>query len=103
MKFDFLKLFNAIATAQTSKADEFVPAESLETPITREALGLDSLDLTMVFFVLGEAYNIPPDSDLDQEWPVSSVGDLLVFIEAHKTQDPEDEFDTIEKLVKELS
>lgn len=103
MKFDFLELFNALGAAQKPVTKDFVPAESLETPISEDATGLDSLDVTLTFFALGEAYGIPEDEELQKEWPVSSIGDLLVFIEAHKTKDPEDEFDTIKALVKELS
>jgi len=103
MKFDFLELFNAVGAAQKVVTKDYAPAESLESPISEDVLGLDSLDVTMTFFVLGEAYGIPEDEETQAQWPVSSIGDLLVFLEANKTKDPEDEFGTIKELVKELA
>ena len=45
MAFDFLELFNAVGTAQKVVTDDYIPAESLDTPITEDALNLDSLDV----------------------------------------------------------
>jgi hypothetical protein len=64
-------------------------------------MGLDSLDITLTFVILGEAYGI--DEELDAEWPVSSIGALQTFLLGKKTQDPEDEYETIKDLVKDLA
>jgi acyl carrier protein len=103
MSFDFLELFNAVGAAQKVVTKDYVPAESLESPITEDVLNLDSLDVTLTFFVLGEAYGIPDDEELNEQWPYESVQLLKEFIDNHKTQDPEDEFDSIKALVKELA
>jgi|TARA_R110000787_G_scaffold45974_5_gene111883 hypothetical protein len=103
MTFDFLEVFNAIGAAQKVVTNDFIPAESLETPITKDATNLDSLDVTLTLFVLGEAYGIPEDEELNNSWPYESVELLRNFIFEHKTKDPEDEFDSIKALVKELS
>lgn len=103
MAFDFLELFNAVGAAQKAITKDFVPAESMDTPITEDATGLDSLDVTLTFFVLGEAYGIPDEEELNDQWPYESLQLLYEFIQEHKTQDPEDEFDSIKALVKELA
>ena len=59
MTFDFLELFNAVGAAQKVVTNDFIPAESLEVAITEDVTNLDSLDVTLTFFVLGEALNIP--------------------------------------------
>ena len=103
MTFNFLELFNAIGAAQKVVTNDFIPAESLETAITEDVTNLDSLDVTLTFFVLGEAYGIPEDEEINDQWPYESVELLRNFIFEHKTKDPEDEFDSIKALVKELS
>jgi hypothetical protein len=103
MTFNFLELFNAVGAAQKVVTDDFIPAESLETAITEDVTNLDSLDVTLTFFVLGEAHGIPEDEELNEQWPYESVQLLKEFIEEHKTKDPEDEFDSIKALVKELA
>ena len=101
MAFDFLELFNAVGAKQKVITDDFIPAESLETPINEDTMGLDSLDITLVFVILGEAYGV--DEELDSEWPVSSIAALQAFLLEKKTQDPEDEYETIKDLVKDLA
>lgn len=101
MAFDFLELFNAVGASQKVITNDFVPAESLETPINEDTMGLDSLDITLVFVILGEAYGI--DEELDSEWPVSSIAALQAFLLGKKTQDPEDEYETIKDLVRDLA
>jgi acyl carrier protein len=101
MAFDFLELFNAVGAKQKVITDDFIPAESLETPINEDTMGLDSLDITLVFVILGEAYGI--DEELDSEWPVSSIAALQAFLLEKKTQDPEDEYETIKDLVRDLA
>ena len=101
MAFDFLELFNAVGAKQKVITDDFIPAESLETPINEDTMGLDSLDITLVFVILGEAYGI--DEELDSEWPVSSIAALQAFLIEKKTQDPEDEYETIKDLVRDLA
>ena len=103
MTFDFLELFNAVGAAQKVVTNDFIPAESLEVAITEDVTNLDSLDVTLTFFVLGEAYGIPEDEEINDQWPYESVELLRNFIFEHKTKDPEDEFDSIKALVKELS
>ena len=103
MTFNFLELFNAVGAAQKVVTNDFIPAESLETAITEDVTNLDSLDVTLTFFVLGEAYGIPEDEEINDQWPYESVELLRNFIFEHKTKDPEDEFDSIKALVKELS
>mgnify|MGYP005990539523 FL=1 len=101
MAFDFLELFNAVGAKQKVITDDFIPAESLETPINEDTMGLDSLDITLVFVILGEAYGV--DEELDSEWPVSSIAALQAFLIEKKTQDPEDEYETIKDLVRDLA
>ena len=101
MAFDFLELFNAVGAAQKVVTKDFIPAESLETPIDEDTTGLDSLDVMLTYVVLSDAYGV--EEEMDSEWPVSSVGALRDFIMEKKTQDPEDEFETIKDLVKELA
>ena len=73
MTFDFLELFNAVGAAQKVVTNDFIPAESLDTPITEDVTNLDSLDVTLTFFVLGEAYGIPETDELNEQWPYESV------------------------------
>ena len=103
MSFDFLELFNAVGAAQKVVTKDYIPAESLESPITEDVLNLDSLDVTLTFFVLGEAYGIPEEEELNDLWPWESIKLLQEFIQEYKTKDPEDEFDSIKALVKELA
>lgn len=101
MAFDFLELFNAVGAKQKVITNDFIPAESLETPINEDTMGLDSLDITLTYVILGEAYGI--EEELDSEWPVSSIGALRDFIMEKKTQDPEDTYETIKDLVRDLA
>ena len=101
MAFDFLELFNQIGAAQKVITNDFVPAETLDVEISEATMGLDSLDITLTFVILGEAYGI--DEELDAEWPVSSIGALQTFLLGKKTQNPEDEYETIKDLVKDLA
>jgi|TARA_R110000803_G_scaffold68311_2_gene130157 hypothetical protein len=103
MTFDFLELFNAVSAAQKVVTNDFIPAESLDTPITESATNLDSLDVTFIFFLFGEVYGIPADKALGESWSNGSIRLLQEFIQEHKTKDPEDEFDSIETLVEELA
>ena len=101
MTFDFLELFNAVGAKQKVITNDFIPAKTLDTPINEDSMGLDSLDITLVFVILGEAYGI--DEELDSEWPVSSIAALQAFLLEKKTQDPEDEYETIKDLVRDLA
>ena len=83
MTFDFLELFNAVAVKQKAVPTDFISAESLDTPIDEDS---DSLDITMVFVILGEAYGV--NEELDSDWPVSSVGALQAFLLGKKTSRP---------------
>jgi|TARA_R110000764_G_scaffold48536_1_gene107742 hypothetical protein len=103
MTFNFLELFNAIGAAQKVVTNDFIPAESLDTPISEDVTNLDSLDVTLTFFVLGEVYGIPEDEERNDPWPYESVRLLQEFIQEHKTKDPEDEFDSIKSLAEELA
>lgn len=102
MKFDFLELFNALGAAQRARLNDYRPATSLSTPITEDALSLDSLDVTMVFFILSEVYGIPDDS-LKGLWPISSIEALQAFVNEHKTKDPEDEYNSVKDLVEDTA
>ena len=101
MTFDFLELFNAVAVKQKAVPTDFTPAESLDTPIDEDSTGLDSLDITMVFVILSEAYGV--NEELDSDWPVSSIGALQEFLLRKKTQDPEDTYATVGDLVEDLA
>lgn len=101
MAFDFLELFNAVAVKQKAVPTDFTLAESLDTPIDEDSTGLDSLDITMVFVILSEAYGV--NEELDTDWPVSSIGALREFLLGKKTQDPEDTYATVGDLVEDLA
>jgi|DEB0MinimDraft_12_1074336.scaffolds.fasta_scaffold06920_4 acyl carrier protein len=101
--FDFLEVFNAVSAAQKAVTADYIVAESLDVPITEDATNLDSLDVTLIFFVLGEAYGIPGGEEMDALWPISSIGALNTFLQEYKTKDPESEYDNVKALVKDLS
>ena len=101
MAFDFLELFNAVAVKQKAVPTDFTFAESLDSPIDEDSTGLDSLDITMVFVILSEAYGV--NEELDTDWPVSSIGALQEFLLGKKTQDPEDTYATVGDLVEDLA
>ena len=103
MKFDFLELFNAVAAAQKAVTQDYIVAESLDVPITEDATSLDSLDVTLTFFVLGEAFGIPEGEEMDALWPTSTIGAVGAFIEEYKTVNPEDTYDSINALVRDLA
>lgn len=101
MTFDFLELFNAVGRSQKPVFDNYKPADSLDTEITPDNLNLDSLDVTLVTVILGEAYDIP--QDLEPHWPTQTIRTIHDFIMEHKRRNPEDEYATIQDLVKDLS
>lgn len=101
MTFDFLELFNAVGRSQKPVFDNYKPADSLDTKITPDNLNLDSLDTTLVTVILGEAYDIP--QDLEPNWPTETIRAMHDFIMEHKRRNPEDEYATIQDLVKDLS
>lgn len=100
MSFNFLDLFNAAAYASKDIPREYRPAESYDTPISEDDLNLDSLDVTLTFTLIGEMYGVP--TELEDFWPVESIGALQVFVEQHKTKEPSEHYESIEAAVEEF-
>ena len=102
MTFDFIELFNAVGASQKVITDDFIPVESFDTVLSEGTTGLDSLDFTLTFMILGEAYGIPEELNSDDDWPVTNLGDLRDFIMENKTQNPEDKYENIKDLMRAL-
>ena len=101
MKLTFLDVFNTCAFLGKAISREYVPAESLKTPIDEICLGLDSLDVMMTLSYLAEIYGTPEDDEGD-DWPLQSIGALQTHIMQIKTLDPETTYKTTEDIVREL-
>ena len=65
MTFNFLELFNAIGAAQKVATNDFIPAESLETPITEYVTNLDSLERFMASPKMRSVTILGPTKALD--------------------------------------
>ena len=101
MKLTFLDIFNTCARLGKAVSDEYKTATSLDTPISKEELGLDSLDVMLTLSYLGELYGTPEDDEGD-DWPLDTINTLKEHILKLKTVDPEDIYETTDDIVREL-
>jgi acyl carrier protein len=81
---DKLELFNALISVVTPVNSMGAKADSLDQPLNET--GLDSLDLLMMGIYLGDIYGIEEEV-LKTIQPIT-VGDMLNFMEQHKTKEP---------------
>jgi acyl carrier protein len=82
---DKIELFNAIARhARPASMDE-VKANSLEDNFAD--VGLDSLDVIMVFIYFAEVYGVP--EEVAKELQPQNVGECVTLFEQHATKHPQ--------------
>lgn len=96
---EFIDLFNAVARHCKAVREEYQPATSYDDPINEDTLNLDSLDITLTFVMLTDIFEVP--AELEDQWPVESIGALRDFIEANKQADPTGDFATPAEVVEE--
>lgn len=91
---DFLEFFNRCGEQTVVRGDVFKRVTSMDTPVTEDTTGLDSLDTTLTYMLIAEAYDI--DEVEANHMPLSSIQDLKDFCDKHKKRD----FDTVEEAME---
>jgi hypothetical protein len=56
---DFIELFDACVREVKPRIDKYTKPASLDSALSEEAIGLDSLDVTLTLVLLSDIYGIP--------------------------------------------
>jgi acyl carrier protein len=80
---DKLELFNGLITVVTPVNSNDAKAHSLDDKLSDT--GLDSLDLLMMGIYLGDIYGV--DEETLKALKPTTVGDMIAFMEQHKTKE----------------
>jgi|TARA_R110000744_G_scaffold203393_1_gene322229 hypothetical protein len=94
---DFLELFDACARDVKPRLEKYTTPTSLETTLSEEDIGLDSLDVTLTLVLISDIYGVPESQDFDI--PTSSLGAVYDYMLENKTQD----FDTVEAAMESVT
>ena len=94
---DFLELFDACVRDVKPRLEKYTTPTSLETTLSEEDIGLDSLDVTLTLVLISDIYGVPESQDFDI--PTSSLGAVYDYMLENKTQD----FDTIEAAMESVT
>lgn len=85
---NFIDLLALVVRNTKPDHGKFVRPETLDTPLSEEATGLDSLDMALVITVMGEIYKVPMEV-IDRARGIETVADLQAFVEANGTRWPD--------------
>tara|TARA_R110000772_G_scaffold129055_3_gene237109 strand:- start:89 stop:376 length:288 start_codon:yes stop_codon:yes gene_type:complete len=94
---DFLELFDACVIETNPRPDKYTKPTSLETTLSEEDIGLDSLDVTLTMVLLMEVYGVPESEDFNV--PTTSLRDMYEYMQANKTKD----FDSVEEAMESVT
>ena len=97
---DFIELFNKLSESQKAIREDYCPVSSLDDPIATEHTGLDSLDVALVYSILGDLYGVP--NKLENSWPFSTLGELKKFVEANGSRKPDEEFSSVDEALGDV-
>lgn len=92
---DKLELFNAIVKHARPASTDEVKAISLEDNFVD--VGLDSLDVIMVFIYFAEVYGV--SEEVAKELQPQNVGECFTLFEAHATKNPESVQEAIKNIM----
>ena len=101
-KLTFLEIFNTCAELSKAIHSDYIPPESLDSPISEAELGLDSLDVVLTFSYLAELYGMPDIADDEPLYPTDSVRALEEHIMKERTLKPEETYETVADIRREL-
>jgi hypothetical protein len=91
---DFLEFFNRCAELSVVREDIFIRATSMDTSITENATGLDSLDGVLTYQYISEVFDL--DDEAAMNMPTTSIQDLKDYCDKHKNRD----FNTVEEAME---
>ena len=94
---DFIELFDACVIETNPRPDKYTKPTSLETSLSEEDIGLDSLGVTLTMVLLMEVYGIPDTEDFNV--PTESLGAMQEYMQANKTR----EFDSVEAAMESVT
>ena len=91
---DYLELFNRCAGLAVIREDIFTRATSMDTSVTENATGLDSLDGVLTYQYISEVFDL--DDEATMNMPTTSIQDLKDYCDKHKNRD----FNTVEEAME---
>jgi acyl carrier protein len=94
MDLNFVELFNRVVDVAKPAFAEDSHASSLDDNL--QALGIDSLDTIMMSIYVGDIFGI--EEEVMKTMRVSTLRELLEFIEQHKTRTPASIEEAVEAL-----
>jgi hypothetical protein len=90
----FLELWHEFVKDAKPRLEGYTRPESIDTPITEEAMGLDSLDKTLVLALCADAYQI--DAEEEHNIPNVTLKEVYDWFQEKKTRD----FETVEEALE---
>ena len=94
---DFIELFDACVLETNPRPEKYTKPTSLETKLSEEDIGLDSLDVALIMVLLMDIYGIPESEDFNV--PMESLSAMHEYMQANKTKD----FDSVEAAMETVT
>ena len=94
---DFIELFDACVLETNPRPEKYTKPTSLETKLSEEDIGLDSLDVTLTMVLLMDIYGIPESEDFNV--PMESLSTMHEFMQENKKRD----FDSVEAAMETVT
>ena len=91
---DKIELFNRLARIVRPAFSDYVPIESLDTPLVES--GLDSMDALMFGVYMGDIYGVP--DHVSKEWVFVTPRLMFELFEKHATRIPA----TVDEALKDI-
>jgi acyl carrier protein len=85
---DFLDLLEIVVRETKPDFSKFKKPTNLDSPLSEEDTGLDSLDIALVITVIGEIYQVPMAA-LDKARDIRTTRDVLDLVEREGERIPE--------------
>jgi acyl carrier protein len=90
---DFIKLFDACVREVKPRIDKYTKPASLDSALSEEAIGLDSLDVTLTLVLLSDIYGIPETEDFNI--PTANLRAVRDYMHENKKKD----FESVEAAI----
>jgi acyl carrier protein len=84
VQMDYVKLFNELVRIAKLTNPESGFASNIDDELQK--LGVDSLDIVLVFTFLSEVYGLNEENS--KSIPTTSLREIFEFVEQHKTKSP---------------
>ena len=85
---DFIDLLELVVRENATEPERLRRPKSMDTPLTEGSVGMDSLDLALLFTLMGEIYAVPNEI-VDSASGIDTPRKLRDFLEAHAGRVPQ--------------